>query len=55
MGEPAENHDEHEDDFDLSPEDEAELLRRLGEDDEHPEDAIPHDEVMRRLRAKLAG
>jgi hypothetical protein len=52
MHEPGEQ-DELENEY-LSPEDEAELLRRCDEDDTHPEDAIPHHEVVP-PRAKLAG
>jgi hypothetical protein len=51
MGEPA---DERDDEHDLSPEDEEELMRRCDEAEEHPEKLIPHAEAMRRLRAKPA-
>lgn len=57
MAEPANERDEeHErgDEYDLSPEDEEELMRRCDEADAHPERLIPFDEVVP-PPAKLAG
>lgn len=39
---------------DLTDEEEAELMERLRETEDHPERLIPNDEVVR-PRAKLAG
>lgn len=55
MGAPAdERNDEHDDEYDLSPEDEEELMRRCDEAEAHPERLIPFDAVVP-PRAKLTG
>lgn len=43
------------DDLELSPECEAEVLRRLQEANEHPERMIPGDVFLAELRARIAG
>jgi hypothetical protein len=56
MGEPADERDEHEDErddeYDVSLEDEEELMRRCDEAEKHPERLVPRP---RREPAKLAG
>lgn len=57
MAEPANERDEEHargDEYDLSPEDEEELMRRCDEAEAHPERLIPFDEVVP-PQAKLAG
>ena len=40
------------DTFSLTPEQEAELERRIAEHEKHPEDAIPWEDVWERLRKR---
>ena len=44
--------DDPKDEFYLSPEQEAELERRIAEHEKHPEDAIPWEEVWERFRKR---